>query len=191
RTRRGDPHRGVAGRRRAPQGPCRGPARGDPRTFDDGGVGPNVRTAAHQALRIAAVIPKGDRAALTVRAVESALAQSRAPDEVIVIDDGSLDDTRQRMAAFGDAVRCISRSPGGASSARNRGVLEASAGWIAFLDSDDVWQPEHLERMDAAIAATSGAAAMYFADVEFEEDARSSWERSEFTVGPRYELHCD
>jgi len=148
-------------------------------------------TADHHALRIAAVIPTRDRAALTVRAVESALAQTRPPDEVIVIDDGSLDDTRDRMAAFGDAVRCISRAPGGASSARNRGVLEASAGWIAFLDSDDVWRPQHLERMDAAIASTSGAAGMYFADVEFEGDARSSWERSAFAVGPRYELRCD
>jgi glycosyltransferase involved in cell wall biosynthesis len=78
-------------------------------------------------------------------AVESALAQTLAPDEVIVIDDGSTDDTATRMANFRSPVRCIRKENGGVSSARNRGVAEATGDLIGFLDADDVWHPRKLE----------------------------------------------
>ena len=117
-------------------------------------------------LQMSAVIPTYNRAALVGRAVESALAQECAPSEIIVIDDGSVDDTRRVLEAYGDRVRYVYQANAGVSSARNRGVREAKFEWIAFLDSDDYWTPSHLRRIVSAIEGTRAEAALYFADTE-------------------------
>jgi len=99
---------------------------------------------------IAVVIPTYNRAGYLVTAIDSALAQSRAPDEIVVVDDGSTDDTAAVVARYGPKIRYVRKDNGGEASARNRGVREAGATWIAFLDSDDAWEPEALERLEAA-----------------------------------------
>jgi glycosyltransferase involved in cell wall biosynthesis len=96
-------------------------------------------------MRISVVIPTYNRATIVPRAIESALSQTRPADEVIVVDDGSRDDTASTVARFGDRIRCIRQENGGVSKARNAGVLAATGDWIAFLDSDDVWIPRKLE----------------------------------------------
>lgn len=95
--------------------------------------------------RISVVIPTYNSVPLVVEAVRSVLAQTRPADEVLVVDDGSTDDTAERLAAFGPPVRVIRKANGGVSSARNRGVAEATGDLIAFLDADDVWHPRKLE----------------------------------------------
>ncbi len=126
-------------------------------------------------IRIAAVVPTHNRARLAARAIESVLAQSFPPAEVIVVDDGSTDDTADIVASFGNAVRYVRQDNAGGASARNRGVREAHEEWVAFLDSDDVWTPTHLERIAAAIRATEGAAALYFDDMTLPDVSDKTW----------------
>jgi glycosyltransferase involved in cell wall biosynthesis len=95
---------------------------------------------------VSAIIPTYNRAALLVEAVESALAQRRPPDEILVVDDGSRDDTAARMAAYGERVRYVRQANAGPSAARNHGFRLARGEYLALLDSDDLWTPDRLER---------------------------------------------
>jgi glycosyltransferase involved in cell wall biosynthesis len=95
-------------------------------------------------LEVSVVIPTYNRATLLPRAVASALANVRTGDEVIVVDDGSTDDTAMQMAQFADRVRYARLSHGGAGATRNAGVRLATKPLIAFLDSDDAWMPDKL-----------------------------------------------
>lgn len=101
---------------------------------------------------ISVIIPTYNRASQILGAVESVLAQSSAPFETIVIDDGSTDHTAEVLAPVMDRIRYIRTENGGVSAARNRGILEARGEWIAFLDSDDTWEPLKLERQWAAVS---------------------------------------
>jgi glycosyltransferase involved in cell wall biosynthesis len=87
------------------------------------------------------VIPTYNRAYILGQAIESVLQQSYRPLEVIVIDDGSTDDTRSVVESFGPPVRYIYQSNAGVSPARNHGLREARGEFIALLDSDDQWLP--------------------------------------------------
>jgi glycosyltransferase involved in cell wall biosynthesis len=140
--------------------------------------------------RISAVIPTYNRAALVCRAVESVLSQEGPPDELIVVDDGSTDGTAEALARFGSRVRRIHRPNAGVAAARNAGVLAAAGQWIALLDDDDVWLPGHLARMRHAIAATDGAAALYFADARL-SDAETLWSQAGFAPRGEHELRAD
>jgi glycosyltransferase involved in cell wall biosynthesis len=100
---------------------------------------------------ISVVIPTYNRSALLSAAVRSALAQSLAPLEVLVCDDGSTDGSRDSVAGLGDGrVRWIDCGRHGRPAGpRNRGVREARGDWVAFLDDDDVWHAAKLERQAA------------------------------------------
>lgn len=94
---------------------------------------------------VSVVIPTYNRAALCRRAVESVLAQTYRDLEVIVVDDGSRDETRDVLRAFGPPVRYLRQENAGVSAARNRGLAEARGSFIALLDSDDRFEPWKLE----------------------------------------------
>jgi glycosyltransferase involved in cell wall biosynthesis len=136
------------------------------------------------------VIPTYNRAPLIERAIRSALDQTRAPDEVIIIDDGSTDDTAARVGTFGPPVRYLPQPNKGVAAARNHGVREANGNWIAFLDSDDYWVADHLERIAAAIEATDGLAVMYFDDVARSGylAGRTEWEWGNFSIAGPHQL---
>src|SRR5262245_40001432 len=92
---------------------------------------------------VSVVIPTYNYASFVVQAVESALAQRwLGAMEVIVVDDGSTDDTCERLAPFRDRIRYIRQRNQGLSAARNTGIRQARYEWIALLDSDDVWHPD-------------------------------------------------
>jgi glycosyltransferase involved in cell wall biosynthesis len=95
--------------------------------------------------RVSVIIPSFNRAHCIVASVESVLAQTFQDLEVIVVDDGSTDDTQEVLARFGNRIRVIRQENGGVSAARNAGIRAARAEWIAFQDSDDTWRPEKLQ----------------------------------------------
>ncbi len=93
---------------------------------------------------VSVVIPTYNYAHFVTGAVESALAQTYTDREVIVVDDGSTDDTRDRLAPFDGRIRYIHQENRGLSAARNTGIQAARGALVAFLDSDDLWHPEKL-----------------------------------------------
>jgi glycosyltransferase involved in cell wall biosynthesis len=94
---------------------------------------------------VSIIIPTFNRAAFLKEAVDSVCAQTTEDWELIVVDDGSTDDTPGVMAAFRDPrIRYVSQARGGVAAARNSGVALSRASLIAFLDSDDLWLPEKL-----------------------------------------------
>jgi len=110
---------------------------------------------------VCCVIPAHNAAAYVGQAVQSALEQTYAVDQVIVVDDGSTDDTAEVLAEFGDRVRVIRQEQGGVAAARNAGAAAATTQWIALLDADDWWLPHKTERMVGAIEQDSGVAMVY------------------------------
>lgn len=92
---------------------------------------------------ISTIIPTYNRAHLVCRAIDSVLPQLEAGDELIVVDDGSTDNTAEVIAKYGDRIKYVRMKNGGCGAARNRGVQEATNPLVTFLDSDDEWMPEH------------------------------------------------
>jgi glycosyltransferase involved in cell wall biosynthesis len=111
---------------------------------------------------ISVIIPTYNRAGVVEEAVDSVLAQEYNDFELIVVDDGSTDNTSEALAPYGDDVTVLFQENKGVSAARNRGIAKASGRYIAFLDSDDLWLPGKLsaqveffnERPDALICQT-------------------------------------
>jgi glycosyltransferase involved in cell wall biosynthesis len=95
-------------------------------------------------MQISVIITTYNRAHVVGKAIESVLAQTLQPLEIIVVDDGSKDDTKHKVASYGDRVRYVRRENGGLSRARNTGIEAARGEWIAFLDDDDEFHPDKL-----------------------------------------------
>ncbi|NOK05024.1 MULTISPECIES: glycosyltransferase family A protein [Myxococcus] len=87
------------------------------------------------------IIPTYNRARLLEAALASVFAQEERDFEVLVVDDGSTDDTLETLARYGEQVRVLSQRNAGPGAARNLGIQEARGAYVAFLDSDDVWFP--------------------------------------------------
>lgn len=101
----------------------------------------------------ACVIPTYNRPDLTVQAIGSVLGQTLGDFECIVVDDGSTDETPERLAAIRDSrLRVVRKTHGGVSAARNHGVSLCDSPWVAFLDSDDLWLPRKMERQMQCLA---------------------------------------
>jgi len=94
---------------------------------------------------VSVVIPAHNAERFVDEAIESVLGQSYQRLEVIVVDDGSTDATAARVRAHRDRVCLVHQGNGGVGSARNHGLALATGDYIAFLDADDVWEPEKLE----------------------------------------------
>lgn len=114
---------------------------------------------------ISCVIPAYNREGMIAEAINSVLSQTFMPDEIIVIDDGSTDDTYLIASRFGGIVRVVKTKNAGASAARNCGAEEAKSKWIAWLDSDDTWYPDYLNKIVMAMKQTECKAKLYFANL--------------------------
>ncbi len=132
---------------------------------------------------VSVVIPTYNYAHFVTGAVESALAQTYTDREVIVVDDGSTDDTRDRLAPFEGRIRYIHQENRGLSAARNAGIRAARGPLIAFLDSDDLWHPEKLAVQARYIERHPGVAllASDHLDMHTSEIDRVDWPRVDET----------
>ncbi len=100
---------------------------------------------------VSVIIPTHNRIHTLPRALDSVLAQSRAIDEIIVVDDGSTDSTADLVLDNYPEVTLLQQPNLGVSAARNHGIREATSDWIALLDSDDRWLPTKLEAQFALL----------------------------------------
>ena len=111
--------------------------------------------------KVSVVIPAYNTARFLPEAIESVLGQTFTSYEVIVIDDGSTDATVSIARSFGERVRCLRQENQGPSAARNHGIAAARGEFVAFLDSDDRWEPEMLAEQLAAFAADPEAGLVF------------------------------
>ena len=134
------------------------------------------------------VVPVHDGARYLAACLASILSQTVSPVEVIVVDDGSTDESADIAQSFGPPVRYLHQPHSGAARARNRGVSEAHGDLIAFLDADDLAVPQRLEVQLARFAANPAlefcdAYSRNFWSPESPMDARNAAPRERFTHG--------
>jgi glycosyltransferase involved in cell wall biosynthesis len=111
--------------------------------------------------RVSVIIPAYNQGRFLKDAVQSVLDQTYQDYEIIVIDDGSTDNTREIAAQFGSRIRYCFQENLGLGGARNTGISLAHGNYLALLDSDDTWLPGYLEKMMALAAANPEAAVLY------------------------------
>lgn len=105
-------------------------------------------------MRITVIMPAHNAGPWIAEALSSIAAQQRKPDEVIVIDDASTDETASIARASGVPTQLLSTSLGNAAAARNEGLRHATGDWIAFLDADDLWLSHHLAQAAELLEGT-------------------------------------
>lgn len=122
---------------------------------------------------VTVVVPTRDRSALLARTLSSVLSQREVAFEVVVVDDGSRDDTPAMLAAMNDPRLRVIRNKQSrmVAAARNQGIDAATADWVAFLDDDDLWEPNKLARQMQAARQTN-ASWVYCGFVQVDETMR-------------------
>lgn len=121
---------------------------------------------------VSVVIPAYNAAAYVGAAIDSVLAQTLKDLEIIVVDDGSTDETPLVLERFGSRIRAIRQQNRGVSAARNRGIDESHGRYVAFLDADDLWLPAKLQRQIEALAADGVKQACYTSHLLVTEQLR-------------------
>ena len=106
-------------------------------------------------MNISVVIPTYNRIELLKRSIDSVINQTIKPSEIIIVDDGSNDGTEAMVKKKYDSLKLIKQKNKGASAARNSGIKASSGEWICFLDSDDEWKNDKLEKQIIAVANNS------------------------------------
>lgn len=114
------------------------------------------------------IIPTYNRRKFVVKAIDSVLNQTCADYEIIVVDDGSIDDTGTVLEPYRNVITCLRQENSGVSAARNAGIRASAGKWIAFLDSDDEWatgylatQLRHIREYPEAVAHVANAANLF------------------------------
>jgi hypothetical protein len=110
---------------------------------------------------VSVIIPTYNRRQLVAEAVESVLAQTYRPLEVIVIDDGSTDGTEEALRRFGDQIRHLTQANAGVAAARNLGIGAATGDYIALLDADDLWAPTKIAKQVEVLERSPKAGVVY------------------------------
>ena len=134
-------------------------------------------------MSISVIIPAYNRATLLPATLDAVLAQTLPPDEVIVVDDGSIDDTAAVARGYAPRVRCLTIANGGDLVARNAGMAAARGSHVAFCDSDDVWRPGFLAAMRSLWEAEPRTRAAFS---DFVALRAGVWEQAtKFAAAPR------
>ena len=111
--------------------------------------------------KVSVIIPVWNGARTAPRALASVFAQSYTDYEIVVVDDGSTDDTPAVLAGYGDRIRVIRQANSGASAARNAGVRASSGEYLAFLDDDDEWMEDKLAQCVPVLDENPGCVLVY------------------------------
>lgn len=147
-------------------------------------------------LPISVVIPTFNRSARTLHAVSSVLEQDTAPCELWIIDDGSTDDTaariQERIATAGGptSIHYLHQENAGVSAARNLGIKRSTQPWIAFLDSDDRWMPQKLQRQWNAHLAAPSLRLWHSDEIWIRRGVRVNPKKKHQKRGGEIFLHC-
>ena len=138
---------------------------------------------------VSVIIPTYNRSALLLETLGSVFAQTFADYEVIVVDDGSPDDTQAVLAPLvaEGRVRSLTQANGGLSAARNTGLAEARGEFVAWIDDDDLWPADKLAVQVAALRARPAAVMHYGASEKFGALRRPPWPAAGAPDGPAYE----
>jgi glycosyltransferase involved in cell wall biosynthesis len=139
---------------------------------------------------ISVIIPTHNRAQVLPRALDSVLAQTLAPAEIIVVDDGSTDGTRELMAEQYPQCIYLEQPNSGVSSARNRGIEAARGEWIAFLDSDDEWLAGKLAAQQKAITADPDCRICHTEEIWIRNGRRVNAMKQHAKIGGQIFLNC-
>jgi glycosyltransferase involved in cell wall biosynthesis len=127
---------------------------------------------------VSVIIPTYNRAEFVCQTIENVFQQTFQDFEIIIVDDGSTDNTLEKLAAFGEKIRVITQANAGAAAARNRGASVANGEMIAFQDSDDVWKPTKLEKQVKVLrdAGPNVSCCLCNAEMHFADRTTTSFE---------------
>jgi glycosyltransferase involved in cell wall biosynthesis len=129
-------------------------------------------------LAVAGIVPLYNKRGTVLEAVESMLAQARLPDEIVIVDDGSTDgsaDLVEQRYGRHPLVRLVRQTNRGVSAARNAAIAATTSPLLAFLDADDRWLPQKLEKQAALMEAKADCAIVFAAAVLCDEKRGSTW----------------
>jgi glycosyltransferase involved in cell wall biosynthesis len=127
-----------------------------------------VVTNLSRARTISVVIPTHNYGRFLSEAITSALGQTHRPSEILVVDDGSTDETADIVKAFGERITYLRQEKAGVCAARNFGVANSTGAYIAFLDADDIWEPRKLEKQIEKFEADANVGLVHCGMREFD-----------------------
>ncbi len=126
-------------------------------------------------LPLTVLVPVRNGQEFLAETLQSVLAQTHPISEIIVVNDGSTDNTAYIASSFGEKIRLVNRKNAGVSAARNYGLSIATTEWVALVDHDDLWEPNHLANIASVIAANPDADLCY---------TGARWMKQEGSIGP-------
>jgi glycosyltransferase involved in cell wall biosynthesis len=139
-------------------------------------------------MKISVIIPAYNAASTIDAAIESVLAQTVAPDEILILDDGSTDETFRHLEAHQHRTTIFRQSNRGAAHARNQLVQRANSEIVAFLDADDIWHPKYLETQLSLLKKHPDVAASFTGHKTFRGCGSYSWEVAPENTPPESEI---
>lgn len=142
------------------------------------------------ATKLSVIIPTFSRAGLVGRAIKSVLSQTLQPDEIIIIDDGSTDETPTIIEQNFPMVKYFRQNNKGVSSARNAGIRMANGDWIVFLDSDDEWLPKKLSGQMNALSKNTEMKICYTNEIWVRHGRRVNQRKKHTKFGGHIYQNC-
>ena len=141
-------------------------------------------------MKISVIIPTFNRKHTLQRAIDSVLAQTFKPYEIIIVDDGSKDGTKEWLLQNYPSVQYIHQPNNGVSSARNKGIQISQGSWIALLDSDDEWMPEKLESQSRFIEVNRDSSFCHTNEIWIRNGVRVNQMKKHKKYGGDIFKHC-
>jgi glycosyltransferase involved in cell wall biosynthesis len=133
-------------------------------------------------MKISVIIPVYNGSATIDATIGSVLGQTHAADEILVLDDGSTDDTFARLQTYGSKIKVFKQANHGLAYARNYLCRQSAGDLVAFLDADDVWHPDYLKTQFNQFVRHAKANAFFCGHIVFKDDGQLRWPEPEEPV---------